>query len=341
MLFMYLWGGISTTLYLHRYLTHRGFEMPGWLKFFFATGSAVALSGDPVTWVGDHRYHHLKSDTDEDIHSPIHGFPYAHMMWLVRKPEGFRDRSLRYAADVRKIWYCQLWERPYFYIIPHLLVAAMLYFTLGGVGLLWCLYVPMLVVYNFTWAVNSVCHMDNLGYRSFETTDHSKNNFWVGLGAFGEGYHNNHHAQPRCAAHGRRWWEFDLTRYLIWGLEKAGLAWNVHWPKPEKMETIAPVTEDEAGALLLFGAQIKDPVAQRERRAAGLVGEIAREPALSRRDSAPATSRSRRRHAFARRRNRAPDRARFFRPRNSATPDARNKARSRSRPDAWRTIRSA
>ena len=80
---VYLWAGVSTTLYLHRYLTHRGFEMPGWLKFFFATGSAVALSGDPVTWVGDHRYHHLKSDTDEDIHSPLHGFPYAHMTGVV------------------------------------------------------------------------------------------------------------------------------------------------------------------------------------------------------------------------------------------------------------------
>jgi len=127
MLAIYFWAGLSTTLYLHRYLTHRGFEMPEWLKFIFALGSAVSLAGDPVTWVGDHRYHHLKSDTDEDIHSPLHGFPYAHMMWLVRKPADFRDKSLRYAADVRKIWYCRLWERPYFYIIPHLLVAATLY----------------------------------------------------------------------------------------------------------------------------------------------------------------------------------------------------------------------
>src|SRR5213075_1207612 len=134
---LFFWGGISTTLYLHRYLTHRGFEMPSWLKFIFATGSAVSLAGDPVTWVGDHRYHHLKSDTDEDIHSPLHGFPYAHIMWLVRKPAGFRDKSLRYAADVRKIWYCGLWERPYFYVLPHLGVAALLYFTLGGAGLLW------------------------------------------------------------------------------------------------------------------------------------------------------------------------------------------------------------
>ena len=90
MIVLYFWGGLSTTLYLHRYLTHRGFEMPEWLKFIFATGSAVFLAGDPVTWVGDHRYHHLKSDTDEDIHSPLHGFPYAHMMWLIRKPEEFR-----------------------------------------------------------------------------------------------------------------------------------------------------------------------------------------------------------------------------------------------------------
>ena len=123
MITLYFWGGLSTTLYLHRYLTHRGFEMPEWLKFIFATGSAVLLAGDPVTWVGDHRYHHLKSDTDEDIHSPVHGFPYAHMMWLVRKPPGFRDRSMRYAADVRKIWYCRLWERSYLYVLPHLAVA--------------------------------------------------------------------------------------------------------------------------------------------------------------------------------------------------------------------------
>src|SRR5580765_1598720 len=155
---VYLWMGFGTTLYLHRYLTHRGFEMPGWLKFFFAAGSAIGLSGDPVTWVGDHRFHHLKSDTEEDIHSPLHGFPYAHMMWLIRKPDGFRERSKRYAADVQKIWYCRLFERSWIYVLPHLVVAITLWLTLGVVGMLWCLYVPMLIMYNMTWAVNSICH---------------------------------------------------------------------------------------------------------------------------------------------------------------------------------------
>ena len=252
MIFIYFWGGISTTLYLHRYLTHRGFEMPGWLKFFFASGSAVTLAGDPVTWVGDHRYHHLKSDTDEDIHSPIHGFPYAHMMWLIRKPPGFRERSLRYASDVRKIWYCRLWERSYLYVLPHIAVATTLYLTLGFAGMLWCLYVPMLIVYNVTWAVNSICHMPKLGYRTFETSDHSKNNYFVGLMAFGEGFHNNHHAKPRCAAHGQKWWEFDLTRYIIWTLERMGLAWSVVWPEQQTATVEAePLDIAPAGAILV------------------------------------------------------------------------------------------
>ena len=101
--------------------------------------------------------------------------------------------------------------------------------------------------------------MPAFGYRSFETSDHSKNNFWVGLAGLGEGYHNNHHAKPRCAAHGLRWWEFDATRYVIWLLEKCHLAWNVHWPNPADLKDPDPVSADQAGALLLFGAQIKDP----------------------------------------------------------------------------------
>jgi fatty-acid desaturase len=175
----------------------------------------------------------------------------------VRKPPGFRDRSMRYANDVRKIWYCRLWERPYFYVIPHLAVAATLFFTLGFAGMLWCLYVPMLIIYNCTWAVNSICHMPKLGYRGYATSDQSKNNFFVGLAAFGEGFHNNHHAKPRCAAHGHKWWEFDITRYIIWALEKCGLAWNVVWLERDAEPDTASAA-DEAGAMLLFSGQQRD-----------------------------------------------------------------------------------
>jgi fatty-acid desaturase len=135
-----------------------------------------------------------------------------------------------------------LWENSALYVIPHLLVATALFLTFGFAGMLWCLYVPMLFIYNVTWAVNSICHMPRFGYRSFDTTDQSRNNYWIGVLGFGEGYHNNHHGQPRCAAHGLRWWEFDVTRYVIWLLEKCGLAWDVVWPAAEESKTLEVAT---------------------------------------------------------------------------------------------------
>ena len=110
-------------------------------------------------------------------------------------------------------------------------------------------------VFFLTSSINGLCH--HIGYKNFDNTATN-----IGIIAWftgGEGYHNNHHAKPRCAAHGLRWWEFDLTRYVIWSLEKCGLAWNVVWPKPDAETAVDPVTADQAGALLLFGAQIKDP----------------------------------------------------------------------------------
>lgn len=226
---VYLWMGFGTTFYLHRYLCHRGFETKSWIKFFFAIGSAVGLASNPSCWVATHRYHHFKSDTDEDPHSPLEGLPYAHLLWILKNRDAFDQKARRWAQDVRKYWYVRWMENNAIYVLPHLAVAATLWAAFGAYGMLWCLYFPLLLVYNFTWAVNSICHWPEAGYRSFETTDRSRNVLWVGLGALGEGFHNNHHAAPRCAAHGRKWYEIDLTRYLIWSLEKAGLVWNVVW----------------------------------------------------------------------------------------------------------------
>jgi len=100
--------------------------------------------------------------------------------------------------------------------------------------------------------------MPRLGYRSFDTSDHSRNNLWIGVLGFGEGYHNNHHAQPRCAAHGLRWWEFDLTRYVIWTLEKCGLAWKVVWPAKETKDL--DVVSAEGAGLLLTSAKAKNSI---------------------------------------------------------------------------------
>jgi len=91
--------------------------------------------------------------------------------------------------------------------------------------LVWGMFVRMVFVLHVTWMVNSASHM--WGYRNYETTDDSRNNWLVALLAYGEGWHNNHHAYPRMAKHGHRWWEFDLTWQIIRLLRSLGLVWDV------------------------------------------------------------------------------------------------------------------
>lgn len=232
---IYLWLGFSTTLYLHRTLTHRALELAAPLRLLFALGTSVGQQGAPINWVGHHRWHHAKSDEPgEDVHSPLAGFWYSHIGWILKFAPDEDARLRRFAKDVADrdpyLWHL---EKPLLNLVPHLLVAATLYFTLGPAGMLYGLYLPMALVYNVTWCVNSVCHVPFFGHRRYDTTDRSQNVWWVGLLALGEGWHNNHHAAPGRAPQGMAWYEVDLTSYLIWAFEKLGLAWNVKWEAAE------------------------------------------------------------------------------------------------------------
>ncbi|MEB3197967.1 MAG: fatty acid desaturase [Candidatus Sericytochromatia bacterium] len=232
MVAMYLWMGFGTTFYLHRCLTHRAFDTHHAIKFFFFLATSVGQQGDPINWVGHHRWHHLKSDQSEDVHSPKQdGFFYAHMGWIFRNPGEDEMQMRRMARDVEEAQpYLRHFTGRVTFFLPHLIVAGLLAYFLGLGGLLWCLYVPMIAVYHVTFSVNSLCHM--FGYRRTETRDGSRN-FWpIGLLALGEGWHNNHHACQTRAPQGLVWWEVDLTSYLIKALEVVGLVWNVKWTAP-------------------------------------------------------------------------------------------------------------
>ena len=225
---MYLWMGFSVTLYLHRYLSHRGFTLREPLGFLFAMGGAVALAGDPIGWVSHHRHHHKASDSENDLHSPRHGLLHAHMGWFLREPADLDDAIRPLAEDCRKVPYLKWLERPGFFMIPHVAVAAAL-FALGGLPLmLHALYLPWIVMSHHTYAINSLTHKSWFGYRRFETTDDSVNAPLLIL-SLGEGWHNNHHAHPRRAAHGLAWYEVDATKMLLWLLERLRLVRDVHW----------------------------------------------------------------------------------------------------------------
>jgi stearoyl-CoA desaturase (delta-9 desaturase) len=209
----------------------------------------LCLQDTPARWVAVHRRHHQHADEQPDPHSPLVNFFWGHMGWLfVKHPElsrlGIYDR---YAKDIlRDPFYVRL-ERNVMQLrinilqLPVLFAAGFLIeLLLGGTTsaavaygvsiMLFGSFVRTVIVWHQTWAVNSIAHL--WGYRNYETDEDSRNNVFVGILANGEGWHNNHHADPRSARHGHRRWEVDTTWLAIRALMMLGLATDVAQPNP-------------------------------------------------------------------------------------------------------------
>jgi stearoyl-CoA desaturase (delta-9 desaturase) len=194
-----------------------------------AVCGALTLEGGPITWVATHRIHHQKSDEEGDPHTPNDGGWWAHVGWIfMREPNHKRTKWIkRYAPDLAKDrFYVWLDRYHYLTIVP----LGLILLAVGGLPMmLWGVCVRVVLGLHSTWLVNSASHM--WGGRRFATTDDSRNNWWVALLTFGEGWHNNHHAHPTSARHGLRWYEFDLTWLQIRFLEIIGVAKEVKVPK--------------------------------------------------------------------------------------------------------------
>jgi stearoyl-CoA desaturase (delta-9 desaturase) len=239
-------GGLGICLGFHRLLTHGSFTTYKPIRGMLALFGTLAGEGPPVMWVAAHRKHHLHSDQDGDPHSPRDGGWWSHVLWMLPRygSQHWSDLYRRFAPDLLKDPFMRLLNRTFLWW--HLGLAVILlaagWLAAGwqmGVSLVvWGLFVRLVFVLHVTWCVNSASHM--WGYRNYETDDDSRNNWWVGLLAYGEGWHNNHHAYQRSARHGHRWWELDATYAVIWLMERCGLAWNVSRIPPEGAATEKP-----------------------------------------------------------------------------------------------------
>ncbi len=209
----------------HRLLTHRSYKVPRWIEYLFAVLGTMTLEGGPFFWVGTHRIHHQNSDQEGDPHSPRDGAWWSHIGWIIlgKGQHNEVDYFRRYAPDMtRNRFY--VWLNTYHYV--PLMISAVLLFAWGGwPAFLWAGCLRVVVSLHSTWAVNSATHM--WGNRRFITKDDSRNNWWVALLTFGEGWHNNHHAKPNSARHGLAWYELDITWLQIKALEKLGIATGV------------------------------------------------------------------------------------------------------------------
>lgn len=247
---MYLLTAVGITVGFHRLLTHRAFRTYSWIERLLAVLGSMSVQGSVLDWVADHRKHHAHADREGDPHSPhvghgsgLAGLWHAHVGWLL-ETQGQADWK-RYATEL----YEDLAMRRIGRWFPQLVVLSLLVptaagfvldgFTVGGAlrGLIWGGLVRIFFVHHITWSVNSVCHF--FGSRRFDVEDHSTNVGWLALFSLGESWHHNHHAFPRSAKHGLRWWELDPSGLIISAMERLGLAWNVIRITPERQRARA------------------------------------------------------------------------------------------------------
>lgn len=251
-LFFVTWQAVLTALVLHwltcsigvclgyhRFLSHRSLKLRWPARLFVTLCGVLSGEGSPLTWAATHRVHHGRSDREGDPHSPNDGGWWSHVMWVFvrRDPNVTRALHERYVPDLLDDPLMRFFEKTYGL---WLVASGVVLFLIGGWPmLLWGLCARMVVAYHSTWFVNSATHI--WGYRSYQTGDRSRNLWWVAVVSYGEGWHNNHHAFPRLARAGHRWWEFDMTFYAIRFLQAVGLAYEVDDRVPEdgKLTTAA------------------------------------------------------------------------------------------------------
>jgi stearoyl-CoA desaturase (delta-9 desaturase) len=240
---MYVLTALGVTVGFHRLFTHKSFETNCVVRFGLGVLGSMAIEGSLLKWVALHRRHHQHSDTPDDPHSPhnrrgagfwafLRGFWHAHLGWIFAPDPAdlnryvkdlYRSRTVRLVNALFPLW-----------IVLGLLIPA----ALGGIltarwsgvllGFVWGGLMRVFLVHHVTWSVNSVCHL--WGQQPYPEQDHSRNNFVLGILGLGEGWHNNHHAFPTSARHGLRWWQVDVSYYVIRLLALAGLAWKVRVP---------------------------------------------------------------------------------------------------------------
>src|SRR3954452_23199897 len=236
---MYVACGLGITVGFHRMLTHRAFATHKATRYFFAGLGSMAIQGPVIEWVADHRKHHAHTDQEGDPHSPhvghgdgvmaaLRGLWHAHVGWLFLT--NGQARAHKYARELVEDKGMKRINKafPWFVLASLAIPAALGFLFTGGTvkgaltGMLWGGFARIFFQHHVTWSVNSVCHF--FGTRKFEVDDHSTNVFWLSIPSLGESWHHNHHAFPRSAAHGLRWYEIDPSEVVIKGMRRVGLA---------------------------------------------------------------------------------------------------------------------
>jgi stearoyl-CoA desaturase (delta-9 desaturase) len=238
---MYVFTGHGITVGFHRFVTHKAFRAKRWIQVTMAIAGSMAIQGPIVRWVADHRKHHRFSDRTGDPHSPwlygstgtalIRGFWHSHIGWLFEAQSSQQqfasdlcnDRVIRAISRLFPLW-----------VALSLLIPP----TVGALwgwswhaafwAFFWGSLVRVALLHHVTFSINSICHI--VGPQPFNTSDKSRNVWWLAIPSFGEAWHNFHHAAPTSARHGVNRFELDTSALIIRAMERVHWVKSVRWP---------------------------------------------------------------------------------------------------------------
>jgi stearoyl-CoA desaturase (delta-9 desaturase) len=227
---MYYLRMYGLTTGYHRYFSHRSFKTGRVFQFFLALLGTLNVQKGVLWWAANHRHHHRHSDSPEDLHSPVQrGFLWAHVGWVMapRYNETKYDSIRDFTKYPELVWLNKHW------LIPCVAFAVLIAVLGGWSAFFWGFVVSTVVLWHGTFTVNSLAHL--WGKRRYQTTDDSRNNFWIALITLGEGWHNNHHHYMSSARQGFFWWEIDISFYILKLWEKLGVVWDVRVPPAQAL----------------------------------------------------------------------------------------------------------
>ncbi len=227
----------SITAFYHRYFSHKTFKTSRPVQFLFAAIGATATQRGPIWWAAHHRHHHIHADSEHDTHSPKHGFWHSHLKWFLMK-KNFPTKS-QYVKDLKQYPELNFIDR--FDILFPILLAVGLFFLGGYLErvhpdlntsawqlVIWGYFISTVLLSHITYCINSLAHV--FGFRTYDTKDDSRNNFLLAILTMGEGWHNNHHCCPGSVKQGFKWWQLDISYYVLFLMNKLGIIWDLKYP---------------------------------------------------------------------------------------------------------------
>ncbi len=234
-LFFYYARMFFLTAGYHRYFAHRTFKTSRAFQLVLAVMGQTCAQMGALWWASNHRDHHRYSDQENDLHSPVRrGFWYAHIGWFLEGKHEATDLSK--IGDFARYPELRWLNRRSVGLLPPLVLALALWAALGLHGLVWGFFVSTVLLWHGTFTINSLSHI--IGKRRYPTGDGSRNHWALALITMGEGWHNNHHHYQSATAQGFRWWEIDLSLYILRGLAALGLVWDLRKPPRHVIEQL-------------------------------------------------------------------------------------------------------